>query len=66
MRHKIVPLQTDVEEKEEVLVITARLESGKFESTIRIPLNSSEQQQKEFIESWLALMATGLKLGSKL
>ena len=53
------------EDNEEVLVITARLKSGRFESSIQIPLmSSSKQEQDVFVESWLALMAAGIKCGS--
>lgn len=40
------------------------LDSGKFESSIRIPLMASEAAKKEFVDSWLMLMEAGLKCRS--
>lgn len=45
----------------DVLTIHLTLASKTFESTISIPLDASEEAKKAFIESWLNLMAVGLK-----
>lgn len=49
------------EDEDDILIMSLRLKSNKFESTIQIPLNSSEESRKNFIESWLNLMEMGLK-----
>lgn len=45
------------------LIVTARLRSGLFESTIEVPLGCTKAQQDAFIEAWLSLMAAGIMCG---
>jgi len=47
----------------EVVVMTVRLKSGRFESSVELPLNCSDAEKKRFVESWLALMSAGLQCG---
>jgi len=46
------------------LIVTVRLASGRFESTIQIPLMANDVDKKRFVESWLDLMAAGVKCGT--
>lgn len=60
------PKQTPLSEMNDddandVLIMSLRLKSGRFESSIQIPLKSSEAAKRQFMERWLALMEAGLK-----
>lgn len=50
-----------ISDEDDVLTMTIRLASGKFESSISIPLLSDEQAKRRFVDTWLTLMAEGLK-----
>ena len=51
----------DMSEEIEVVVASIHLKSGRFQSSVELPLNCSETEKRRFIEAWLALMAAGLK-----
>ncbi len=57
------PSGEDVEEKDDTLIISVKLASGRFESTIHCPLFCSNEDRKRFVDSWLDLMAAGIKCG---
>lgn len=59
------PPAAPIADEDDVLTITMRLASGRFESSISIPLLSSKESQQRFVESWLDLMAAGLKCTPK-
>lgn len=50
-----------IEDKDDTLIMSIRLKSNRFESTIEIPLYSSEGERQAFIEQWLVLMQAGLQ-----
>lgn len=54
-------LKSVIEDKDDVLTVTMKLASGKFESSISVPLFADLNAKQRFIESWLDLMAAGLK-----
>ena len=46
------------------VIVDVRLRSGKFHSTIEVPLLCSKPQRDAFVEAWLNLMAVGLGAAS--
>jgi hypothetical protein len=42
------------------------LTSGKFESSISVPLFASQEQRDEFVDAWFEMMIRGIRMGSKL
>lgn len=54
-----------VAEKNDVLIVSLRLESGRFESTVRVPLFAKYEDKQEFVDRWLLLMESVLKCGSR-
>ncbi len=55
------PEQLPVAEKDDVLICEVKLLSGKFESRIQIPLHSSEEAKREFVDSWFSMLQAGLR-----
>jgi hypothetical protein len=52
--------------KEEVLIFSVKLESGNFESTLRLPLREDKAAMQNIVAQWLTLIETGLKTGATL
>jgi hypothetical protein len=50
-----------VDDKDDILTVTMKLASGKFESSISVPLFADKEAKQRFVESWLDLMVAGLK-----
>jgi hypothetical protein len=46
---------------DDVLIIEMKLLSGRFSSSIQIPLLSSNDAKREFVAQWLKLMEVGLR-----
>jgi hypothetical protein len=46
------------------LTVSMKLSNGHFESSISIPLQSTDEERKRFTDSWLTMMEAGLKCGS--
>jgi hypothetical protein len=59
------PRQPDHDEVD-VLEVRIRLRSGRFESSIEVPLKGTKAQREEFIESWFKLMESGIRIGTEL
>jgi hypothetical protein len=53
--------QDGIKEEDDVLIMHLKLASGRFESSIQIPLHSADEDKKKFVEAWLSLMEMGLK-----
>ncbi len=51
--------------KPDSIILSVRLRSGKFESSIEIPMYSTPAEMREFATTWLQLMDQGIKLGQK-
>jgi hypothetical protein len=49
----------------DVLVLTIGLASGSFVSELRMPIPTTEQEQRRAVERWLDFMATGFRLSSE-
>lgn len=54
-------MAVNAEAEDDVLVMSLRLKSGRFESSISVPLFASEEDKRRFVDSWLALMEAGLR-----
>lgn len=54
---------TEGDDDSDTLVMSVKLRSGRFESTIEVPLFASENEAKAFVEQWMELMKMGLSLG---
>lgn len=52
-----------VEENEDILVMSIRLESGRFSSEIRVPLFANEADKERFVEQWFKMMEAGIACG---
>jgi hypothetical protein len=53
----------EIEEKDDMLIMSVRLASGRFESSIQVPLFATEDEKREFVDQWCGLMLAGLKCG---
>ena len=45
------------------IILSCRLKSGAFESSIEVPLTATKEEMDDFAASWLKLMETGVKIG---
>lgn len=50
-----------VSDEDDVLTMSLSLKSGRFESTVSVPLRASEDDKRRFVDSWLNLMVAGLR-----
>ena len=50
--------------KRDTMIFSVRLESGDYESSVRVPLSLDPAEQKVIVSQWLELMATGLRIGA--
>lgn len=50
--------------KPDRLIMSVRLASGDFESSVSIAMDASEEQKLSAIERWLKLAQTGLHIGA--
>lgn len=48
----------------DVLIFTAKLKSGEFESSVEMPMPSTEVEFKRVVSSWLALMTTAFQVSA--
>lgn len=51
--------------KPDSIILSVRLRSGKFESSIEVPMYATPAEMREFAMTWLQLMDQGIKLGQK-
>lgn len=51
-------------EKEDTIILSVRLASGDFESSVSIGISASEDEKQQAILRWLDLAATGLRIGA--
>lgn len=47
----------------DAVIVTVRLRSGRFESSIEVPLFCSKGERDAFVEAWLLLMVAGINCG---
>lgn len=45
------------------IILSCRLKSGKFESSIEVPLYATQAEMNEFAAQWLQMMYLGVKIG---
>jgi hypothetical protein len=50
-------------EKQDSIIMSVRLRSGKFESSIEVPMYATPDEMREFAMAWLKLMEYGIKIG---
>jgi hypothetical protein len=50
-------------DKPDSIIMSVRLRSGKFESSIEVPMYATPSEMKEFVMAWLQLMEHGIKIG---
>ena len=48
----------------DVLVFSVRLKSGQFESSVELPMPTTQKEFERVVSSWLKLMATGFEVGA--
>lgn len=53
------------EQQGDSIILSCRLKSGQFESSIEVPLYSSREELDRFVMSWLAMMDQGVKIGQR-
>lgn len=51
------------DDKDDSVILSVRLASGRFESSIQVPLFASDDEKQTFVEAWLKLMEAGIKCG---
>lgn len=55
--------RTEIEEKDDSIILSVRLASGRFESSIQVPLFATDAEKEAFVGAWLKLMEAGIKCG---
>lgn len=53
--------QTDPED--DSIILSIRLASGRFESSIQVPLFVTDEERAQFVDNWLNMMEAGIKCG---
>lgn len=53
----------EIPEDGDSIILSVKLRSGRFESSIEVPLYASDEEKKEFVAQWLNLMEAGVKIG---
>jgi len=51
------------EEKGDALILSVKLLSGRFDSSIQVPLKCTDEERKAFVDAWLVLIEAGVKCG---
>lgn len=54
----------EIKDEDDSLIMSIRLKSGRFESSIEVPLYATNEERKAFVAQWLNLMEAGIKVGS--
>ena len=54
-----------VTDENDAIILSCRLKSGKFESSIEVPMYASQEEMNEFALRWLSMMDAGIKIGQK-
>lgn len=49
----------------DTLIFTIALQSGKFRSELKVPFPATEDERRNAVEQWLALMGACFKIGVK-
>lgn len=49
-------------ERLDAVILSVKLRSGGFESSIECPVNATRADMDDFVASWLKLMEMGLKI----
>ena len=47
----------------DAIILSCRLKSGKFESSIEVPLYATQAEMNDFAKRWLDMMHAGIKIG---
>jgi poly-beta-hydroxyalkanoate depolymerase len=59
-----IPSETVDAKKPDALVLSVALESGRFETKLRIPFPCPLETGKEALEKWLEFAMVGLRIGA--
>lgn len=54
--------RTEIEE-DDSLILSVRLASGRFESSIQVPLFATDAEKEAFVDAWMKLMEAGVRCG---
>ena len=57
--------QPPVNDDNDAIILSCRLKSGKYESSIEVPLYATKEEMNEFTLRWLSMMDAGIKIGQK-
>jgi len=52
---------TAIDDREDSIILSVKLRSGAFDSSIEVPLNYTDAERGAFVDAWLSLMAAALK-----
>lgn len=55
--------QGEIAQEDDSIIMSIKLKSGRFESSIEVPLFATDEERKEFVNQWLNLMEAGLRCG---
>ncbi len=55
----------EIKEVDDMVILSVRLASGRFEGSIQIPLTCTESERNQFVISWMKMMEAGIKCGEK-
>lgn len=53
---------SDLPGRVDIIVLSVRLKSGQFESSIEMPTNASPARRDECVRQWLGMMQSGLAM----
>lgn len=59
---KTTTIKTD---EEDSVILSVRLASGRFESSIQVPLFCTDAEREKYVGAWLNLIEAGIKCGSE-
>lgn len=55
------PVQSSPDDVTDVVVLSVRLKSGRFESSLSVPLYAGKEAKKSAVDQWLGLIEFALK-----
>ena len=57
------PTGEGIAEEDDVIILSVRLRSNRFEGSIQMPLFASDEERAVFVDSWFKMMEAGLRCG---
>lgn len=55
----------EIDEKDDELIMSIRLKSGRFASEIQVPLFATDAERQDFVAAWFKMMEAGIRCGNE-